>query len=214
MIISFDVKYGKNIIELSLLDGSTVKTEFVAKYGNNKVIFPTKDYLTIDFNLKYGHNKVVAEVTENTEAIIINKKLVNLWDSKVTIYNDILADGVNNRRFDRFVIEQCNIQKGALQNADGTIEKVVNAQTVTTRDIEHYKPPLEYKYLPADEKDKYFTVQVNDVVILGEVDDVVTSRRELDDLLTEKYKNNGFSVTAVNEYIHGMAVDNVQIIHA
>lgn len=134
--------------------------------------------------------------------------------NKATIYNDIPADGVNARRFDRFVIDFCNIQKGILQNADGTIEKVVNAITITTKDTEHYKPSLEYRYLPIDEKEKYYTVQVNDVVIFGEVDDVATTRRELDNLLTEKYKNNGFLVTAVNEYIHGMAVDNIQIIHA
>ena len=138
----------------------------------------------------------------------------DLFKSKVTIYNDIPTDGVNARRFDRFVIDLCNIQKGVLQNADGTIEKVVNAITITTKDTEHYKPSLEYRYLPIDEKEKYYTVQVNDVVIFGEVDDVATTRRELDTLLEEKYKNNGFSVTAVNEYLNGMSVDNVQIIHA
>lgn len=136
-----------------------------------------------------------------------------LFKSKVTIYNDIPADGVNARRFDRFVINFCNIQKGILQNADGTIEKVVNAQTITTKDIEHYKTPLEYASLPADMKDKYFTANVNDFVVLAEVDDIVTTSREFQELQS-KYKNNGFSVTAVNEYIHGMAVDNVQIIHA
>ena len=139
--------------------------------------------------------------------------MTDFFTQKVTIYNDIPSDGVNARRFDRFVIDLCNIQKGILQNADGTIEKVVNAITITTKDTEHYKPSLEYRYLPIDEKDKYYTVQVNDVVIFGEVDDVVTTSREFQDLQS-KYKNNGFSVTAVNEYIHGMAVDNVQIIHA
>ena len=140
--------------------------------------------------------------------------MTDFFKQKVTIYNDIASDGVNERRFDRFVIDFCNIQRGILQNADGTIERVVNAVTITTKDTEHYKPSLEYRYLPIDEKEEYYTVQVNDVVIFGEVDDVVTTRRELDNLLAEKYKNNGFIVTAVNEYIYGMAVDNVQIIHA
>ena len=45
------------------------------------------------------------------------------------------------------------------------------------------------------------------------VDDIITTAREFQDLQS-KYKSKGFSVTAVNEYIHGMAVDNVQIIHA
>lgn len=139
--------------------------------------------------------------------------MTNFFKQTVTIYNDIPSDGVNARRFDRFVIELCNIQKGVLQNADGTIEKVVNAQTIIAKDIEHYKTPIEYAQLPVDEKDKYFTANVNDFVVLAEVDDVVTTSREFQELQS-KYKNNGFSVTAVNEYIHGMAVDNVQIIHA
>ena len=139
--------------------------------------------------------------------------MTDLFNRKVTIYNDIPKDAVNERRFDRFVIDKCNIQKGILQNADGTIEKVVNAHTIITKDIEHYKTATEYALLPVDEKDKYYTANVNDFVVLAEVDDVVTTSREFQDLQI-KYKNNGFSVTAVNEYIHGMAVDNVQIIHA
>ena len=139
--------------------------------------------------------------------------MTELFNKKVTIYNDIPATLTEARRYDRFVIDNCNIQKGVLQNADGTIEKVVNAQIIITKDVEHYKTPLEYALLPADEKDKYFTANVNDFVVLAEIDDIVTTSREFQDLQS-KYKNNGFSVTAVNEYIHGMAVDNVQIIHA
>ena len=139
--------------------------------------------------------------------------MTNFFKQKVTIYNDIPSDGVNARRFDRFVIDLCNIQKGALQNADGTIEKVVNAQTIITKDIEHYKTPLEYALLPTDEKDKYFTANVNDFVVLSEVDDIITTSREFQEL-QNKYKNNGFSVTAVNEYLNGMSVDNIQIVHA
>ena len=66
-------------------------------------------------------------------------------------------------------------------------QDVLHTITITTKDTEHYKPSLEYRYLPIDEKEKYYTVQVNDVVIFGEVDDVATTRRELDALLEEKY---------------------------
>lgn len=139
--------------------------------------------------------------------------MTSLFNDKVTIYNDIPSDGVNPRRFDRFVLDDCNISKGVLQNSDGTIEKVVNALTVITKNVSQYKSPIEYARLPADEKDKYFTAQINDFVVLAEVDDIVTTGREFQELQT-KYKNNGFSVTAVNEYIYGLSVDNVQIIHA
>ena len=139
--------------------------------------------------------------------------MTNFFKQKVTIYNDISSDGVNARRFDRLVIDLCNIQKGVLQNADGTIEKVVNAQTITTKDIKPYKTPLEYALLPADVKDNYFTANVNDFVVLSDVDDIITTSREFQEL-QNKYKNNGFSVTAVNEYLNEMSVDNIQIVHA
>ena len=169
--------------------------------------------MKVGFEVKVGYNEIEIPIIENTVSKLRKSGVTDLFSSKVTIYNDIASDGVNARRFDRFVIDLCNIQKGILQNSDGTIEKVVNAQTVTTKDIEHYKTPLEYALLPADMKDKYFTANVNDFVVLAEVDDVVTTSREFQDLQS-KYKNNGFSVTAVNEYLNGMAVDNVQIIHA
>jgi hypothetical protein len=170
--------------------------------------------LKVGFNVKYGYNEIEIPITEKTVPKFQKTGKTDLFSSKVTIYNDIPSDGVNARRFDRFVIDLCNIQKGILQNADGTVEKVVNAITITTKDTEHYKSSLEYRYLPIDEKEKYYTVQVNDVVIFGEVDDVATTRRELDSLLETKYKNNGFLITAVNEYLNGMSVDNIQIIHA
>lgn len=170
--------------------------------------------MKVGFKVKYGYNEIEIPITEKTVPKFQKTGKTDLFGSKVTIYNDIPSDGVNARRFDRFVIDLCNIQKGILQNADGTIEKVVNAITITTKDTKHYKPSLEYRYLPIDEKEKYYTVQVNDVVIFGEVDDIATTRRELDSLLETKYKNNGFLVTAVNEYLNGMSVDNIQIIHA
>lgn len=68
--------------------------------------------------------------------------MTDLWKQKVTIYNDIPKTAVEDRHFDRFVIDKCNIQKGMLQNADGTIEKVVNAQTIITKDISIIKHRL------------------------------------------------------------------------
>lgn len=134
--------------------------------------------------------------------------MTDLWKRKVTIYNDIPADAVNARRFDRFVIDRCNIQGGIVSKADGTIENIVNAVTVITKDIEHYKQPLEYGKLPVDIKEEYYTVQVGDFLVLSEVDDIVTTSREFAEL-QNKYSNNGISVRSVSANIHGMIVDNV-----
>lgn len=133
----------------------------------------------------------------------------DLYKHKVTIYNDIPADAVNDRRFDRCVIDKCNIQGGIVSRADGTIENIVNATTVITRDVDRYKTPPSYKNIPLDLADNVYTVQIGDFVVLAEVDDVVTTSREFAQL-QQKYANNGFVVRTVSAYINGMDVDNVQ----
>ncbi len=139
--------------------------------------------------------------------------LTDKFTDKVTIYNDISSDGVNPRRFDRFVIDKCLVYEQLTESADGTIQRIVNAQNVITKDTEHYKSPLEYARLPADLKAQYYTVQVDDFVVLAEVDDVVSTSREFQEL-QEKYKDNGFSVTAVSAYLKGTNTNNIHIMHA
>ena len=106
------------------------------------------------------------------------------------------------------MIDKCNIQGGIVSKADGTIENIVNAVIVITKDIEHYKPPMQYAKLPVDMKEDSYTVQVGDFIVLSEVDDVVTTSREFAEL-QEKYKDNGVVVRSVSANIHGMSVDNV-----
>lgn len=135
--------------------------------------------------------------------------MIDLWGQKVTIYNDIPADAVNDRRFDRCVIEKCNIQGGIVSRADGTIENIVNATTVITRDVDRYKTPSSYKNIPLDLTDNVYTVQIGDFVVLAEVDDAVTTSREFAEL-QQKYADKGFVVRTVSAYINGMDVDYVQ----
>lgn len=136
--------------------------------------------------------------------------MTDLWDQKITIYNDIPKNAVEERHFDRFVIDKCNIQGGIVSKADGTIENIVNAVSVITKDVEHFKQPMEYAKLPVDIRENFYTVQVGDFIVLAEVDDVVTTSREFAEL-QEKYKDNGIVVRSVSANIHGMSVDNVTI---
>lgn len=136
--------------------------------------------------------------------------MTDLWKQKATIYNDIAKTAVEERHFDRFVIERCNIQGGIVSKADGTIENIVNAVTVITKDVAHYKQPMEYTKLPVDLKENFYTVQVGDFLVLAEVDDIVTTSREFAEL-QNKYSENGIVVRSVSPNIHGMSVDNVTI---
>lgn len=136
--------------------------------------------------------------------------MTDFFKSKATIYNDIPADAVNPRRFDRFVIEKCHTVKGIVTKADGTIENIINGKTIETKDVSRYKAPHEYRLLPVDMSSGFYTVQIGDFVVDGEVDDVVTSSREFS-ALQEKYKDRGFVVRTVSENIYGLAVDNVSM---
>jgi hypothetical protein len=149
-------------------------------------------------------------VTENTVPKFKHNGLTNVFNQKVTIYNDIPKNAVEDRHFDRFVLDECSIQGGIVHEADGTTSNIVNATTIITKDIEHYKSPLEYASIPVDLRSDYYTVQVGDFVVLAEVDDIVTTASEFQ-ALQNKYKNNGVKVTSVSVNIFGMAVDNVTI---
>ena len=134
------------------------------------------------------------------------------YTDKVTIYNDVPADSVNPRSFNRFVIDKCLFYEQLTESSDGTIQKVVNSQNLITKDVEHYKTPSEYAKLPVDQKKQFYTVNIDDFVVLADVDDVVTSNREYQDL-QKKYKNNGFLVTAVSAYLKGTTTNNIHIMH-
>lgn len=136
--------------------------------------------------------------------------MTDLWKRKVTIYNDIAKTAVEDRHFDRAVIERCNIQGGIVSKADGTIENIVNAVTVILKDVARYKSPMEYKNIPVDLREKFYTVQIGDFIVLAEVDDIVTTSREFAEL-QEKYKDNGIVVRSISANIAGTAVDNVTV---
>lgn len=174
--------------------------------------------LKVGFNVKYGHNEIEIPITERTVPTFDKDGLTDKFSKKVTIYNDIPSlplgvppeRAVTQRQFRRFVIENCTIQGGYVEKADNTIQTIANAKNVITKDVEHYKEPLEYYALTQNQKDNFYTVQIDDFIVFGEVFDVVTTSKEFE-ALQKKYSKNGFSVTAVTPNIFGTAVDNVTI---
>ena len=134
--------------------------------------------------------------------------MTDLYTQKVTIYNDIPKNAVEERHFDKFVIDKCNIQGGLVNEANGTITNIVNAKSVITKDVNRYKTPLEYAEIPVDLRVDYYTAQIGDFVVFGEVDDVVTTASEFSQLQT-KYKSNGMKITSVSANIFGLSADNV-----
>lgn len=149
-------------------------------------------------------------ITEQSVPAFQKSGLTNFFKNKVTIFNDIPKNAVEDRHFDRFVVDKCSIQGGIVNQADGTISNIVNATTIITKDVEHYKSPLDYANLPVDLRENYYTVQIGDFVVFAEVDDIVTTASEFLQL-QNKYKNNGIKVTSVSPNIFGTRTDNVTI---
>lgn len=163
--------------------------------------------MKVEFNVKYGKNVIDIPITERTAPKFPTDGMANLFGKKITIFNDIAAQDNNPRRFDRHIIEKCSVQGGYVQDANGTVQNIVSAKTVITKDTDRYLPPTEYKKLTLDERENRYTVQIGDYVVLAEVDDEITSPRELQ----TKYGDDCITVTSVTASIYGMAVDNVTI---
>ena len=90
------------------------------------------------------------------------------------------------------------------------MEKIVNAQTVTIRDVDGYLPPFEFYALPVDLRPNYYTMNANDLIVFDEVDDVVTTSREWS-TLQSKYRKNSISVETVSVNIYGTGADNISV---
>lgn len=168
--------------------------------------------MRVSFDVKYGRNVIDVPIPERARHRFSDGS-TNLFADIVTIYNDIPKNAVEDRHFDRHIIPLCNVQGGYVDKANGTIQNIVNAKTVITKAVDAYKSPMDYAALPVDQRADYYTAQIGDFVVLGEVDDVVTTAAEFA-ALQQKYKNNGLKVTSVSANINGMAVDNVTMTNA
>ena len=166
--------------------------------------------MKVEFDLKYGKNIIEIPITDNTKQAFNKSTLVNLHNSKVTIYNDICETG---RKFERFVISKCQIYGQLAEKTNDTIINAVNVKTVVTRDVERYKPPAEYISLSQEEREGFYTVQTGDFVVFFEAEDEVTTPQEFS-ALQQKYKNSGMKVVSASANINGMAVDNVTMANA
>lgn len=136
------------------------------------------------------------------------RALTDLFREKVTIYNDIPKTTLEERHFDRFVIEKCHVQGGTVTKQDGTIQNVVNAKTVITKDTARYKEPSDYYATPVDQRENFFTAKSGDIVIFREVEDVVQTAAEFAQLV-QKYRDESMRVNSVSVFKNGMSVDNV-----
>lgn len=139
--------------------------------------------------------------------------MTDLWNTKVTIYNDVPKRLLTERHFNRFVIDKCQVQGQFVEKVNNTIQNIVNAKTVITKDFEHFKNNAEYDSLGVDEQTNYYTARVGDFLVFDEVEDVITTNQEFQEL-QKKYVNNGMKITTISISRNGFKVDNITFTNA
>lgn len=136
--------------------------------------------------------------------------MTDLWQSKVTIYNDIFDEKTRTRHFNRFVVEKCQIQGKSIEKSSETVSNDFNAKVIITKDVAHYKDCNAYVNLSQNDRENYYTAKVGDFIVLEEVEDIVSNAQQFAEL-QKKYGDNGIKITQIKKFINGMNTDNIVI---
>ena len=117
------------------------------------------------------------------------------WNKTVTIYNKFVDSSTQQISCYRTVVENCFWKN---ENQRYRIGQSYNSKVILeSKDIicripkdDRYVDKRAWKEMSANERSNYFTLGNNDIIILGEVDDVIdeyTKGKRSNDVLT-KYK--------------------------
>lgn len=113
------------------------------------------------------------------------------WDKTVTIYNKYINPITKSVVWIRHVVDGCYWNSGGtILNFNGT-QILSNDVVCRIREDDRYLPRGQWKDLPNDLMSGYFTLGQSDILILGEVDDIIdesASGHRSNDLIA-KYKN-------------------------
>lgn len=115
------------------------------------------------------------------------------WEDTVTLYNRYEDAQTNVVVWHRTVLTNCFWKSvGSKVVIDDTTIDTDNLICRIPKD-DRYLNPLDWKQLSNDVMDEYFTLKQNDIIVKGEVDDVIDeySKGHRANDLIEKYKDVG-----------------------
>lgn len=112
------------------------------------------------------------------------------WDTTITIYNRFEDPVTNLITWNRNVISNCFWKDAGIKLNIG--QTIIETNDIICRIPENKKFREYYKWvqLPNDNKSKYFTLGVGDIIVRGKVTDIIdeyTSQKRSNDLIG-KYK--------------------------
>lgn len=125
-----------------------------------------------------------------------------------TIINQIpqAPNVATKTKWRKYTLKKCDKRDGLFDKSSGTMVFKANTFTAFVYDWEHYKPPHWLEggfYSTADvDKEGFYTVNVNDLIILADIPDIEPTTTAEFTALTQKYKDIGGLISGVNVYIN------------
>ena len=124
-----------------------------------------------------------------------------------TIINQIpkSENDTSKTKWQKHILTHCDVRNGVYDKSTGVFSGRGNLWTVYIYDWQFYKPPIwskdGYYFLDDLKKEKYFTVNVGDLIIFENIPDKVpTSISEFSEL-EKKYRQNGGTVSNCEAFI-------------
>lgn len=165
--------------------------------------------IKVEFDVKFGKNKIEIPINQGKPIYLDSGSgLSKLKDKTFTIINRIPTSASNAQiiGWKKHTLHNCDMQDGIFDKSSQAMIYRANTWTAWLDKWDKYKAPnwLDggYYSLADDEKDNYFTANVSDLLIFGDIPDLApTNEKEFQTLVT-KYKNMGGQLTSSEAYIN------------
>lgn len=122
------------------------------------------------------------------------------WDKKITIYNKYEDPITQYVKWHKNILDNCFLQSAKTQISSGQITYNTDTNIVRIPENNNFKDYAEWINIPNTEQGNYFTLHQGDIIIKGEVEDVIdeyTNGKRSTDLIS-KYKELGMCLTIDN----------------
>ena len=163
----------------------------------------------VGFDVKWGHNEIEIPINQGQPIYQDSGKgLSRLKDKTFTIINRIPTSASNAQiiKWKKHTLQNCDMQDGIFDKSNQTMVYKANTWTAWLEDWKHFKSPnwLEggYYILADDEKDDYYTANVGDLLIFGDIPDLAPVSEQEFQKLVAKYKNMGGQLTSSEAYVN------------
>lgn len=166
--------------------------------------------MKISFDVKYGHNTIDLPINTG-EKVYANNTPIGLSDLDTdifTIINQIPSSQTiaTKTAWKKHRLVKCSKKDGIYDKSNGQMAYKANTWTAYIKDWQSYRKPLwvdgGYYTLTENDKDKYFTVNVGDLLIFADIADNAPLSIQEFNALKDKYKDCGGVITGTEVYIN------------